>query len=237
MHDRLATQDMPRTCRQCSARLGGICSVLDATQLAELALHTRSIQHEAGAELFGDETHISSYANIIHGVVKLFKILEDGRQQVVALKFSADFLGRIRGSDNRIGAQAASDIEVCHIPRKVLDHLLEENRALEKHMLDLALTELDEAREWMVTLGRKTASERVASFLYLVAAHLVPGLPSADLTFDLPLTRAEIGDFLGLSLETVSRQMSALRRDAVIAIHNNRRITIQDLPGLRQRCG
>jgi CRP/FNR family transcriptional regulator len=204
-----------------------------------LALHTRSIQHDPGTELFGDETEISSYANVVKGVVKLFKILEDGRQQVVGLKFSADFIGRLRGADNQIGAQAASDVQVCHIPRHVLESLLEESRTLERHMLDLTLLELDEAREWMVTLGRKNASERVASFLYLIAVHVFPDLPRSlrEVEFDLPLTRTEMADFLGLSLETVSRQMTALQRANVIRISSKRHVMLGDPSRLKSRCG
>jgi CRP/FNR family transcriptional regulator len=98
------------------------------------------------------------------------------------------------------------------------------------------LRELDEARDWMVTLGRKTAAEKVASFLYLIASHTEPA-ETAEMVFDLPLTRADIGDFLGLTIETVSRQMSRLKADGIIEISQYRHVSVPDMARLRLRCG
>jgi len=100
-----------------------------------------------------------------------------------------------------------------------------------------ALRELDEARDWMVTLGRKSASEKVASFLYLIATHIDPTVEQPETSFDLPLSRADIADFLGLTIETVSRQISKLKADNVIEILNYRHVTVPDLARLRLRCG
>ena len=101
------------------------------------------------------------------------------------------------------------------------------------------LRELDEAREWMVTLGRKTAAEKVASFLYLIATHLDPSADGGQKgrKFVLPLTRSDIADFLGLTLETVSRQLSKLRAEKVIAITGVTHVEVPDLRRLRNRCG
>ncbi|MGO4837876.1 helix-turn-helix domain-containing protein, partial [Rhizobiaceae sp. 2RAB30] len=101
------------------------------------------------------------------------------------------------------------------------------------------LKELDEAREWMLTLGRKTASEKVASFLLLIARNINPYGPedAKGVVFDLPLTRADIADFLGLTIETVSRQLTILRKDGVIAIESNRHVTVGDMERLSRRAG
>ena len=83
----------------------------------------------------------------------------------------------------------------------------------------------------MLTLGRKTAAEKVASFLHLIAVHADPNALDEDgpVTFELPLTRADIADFLGLTIETVSRQLTKLRKDGVIEIENNRHVTVHDM--------
>lgn len=233
------TEDEPRTCRCCSVRHSGICRVLDVRQLSALARHTRSTRHEAGSELFGDETDITSYANVVSGVIKLMKVLEDGRQQVVGLKFANDFIGRVHATSNALSAEATSEVELCQVPRAILEAMLDENRLLERRLMLEALRELDEAREWMVTLGRKSAAERVASFLYLIALHVNPDLAAgaAPVEYDLPLTRSDMADFLGLSIETVSRQLTELRRLAIIEIHNKRHVLIPDTERLRQRTG
>lgn len=226
-------------CRHCSVRRSGICGALSPEELETMAHHSRSMVYGPGAEVFGDETAITGYSSVVSGVIKLLKVLEDGRQQVVGLKFASDFMGRVFASDNTLTAEAASPVRLCHVPRGVMEGLLLRSRTLERRLMAEALRELDEAREWMVTLGRKSASERVASFLYLIALHVRPelGQGPAGISYDLPLTRAGIADFLGLSIETVSRQLTELRRLGIIAIVNKRRVTIPDTRRLRARCG
>jgi CRP/FNR family transcriptional regulator len=230
--------DVPMLCRSCEARHRGMCGVLEPEQLVALARATHKARHEAGAELIGDSTQIRSYANVMRGVVKLSKVLEDGRQQVVGLQFAPDFLGRLFGHENAVTAQAASEVELCVVPRAALEALITQNPALEHKLMQQTLRELDEARDWMVTLGRKTAQEKVASLLYLLATHRDPSAElSAAVRFELPLSRSDIGDFLGLTLETVSRQISKLRRLGVIEVANNRQVEIADLARLQALCG
>ncbi|WMT89594.1 Crp/Fnr family transcriptional regulator [Pelagibacterium sp. H642] len=230
--------DMPVLCRNCEVRHGGLCGALDADQLLTLSRHTRMVRRPAGDELIADDTEITRYANLMRGVVKLSKMLEDGRQQMVGLQFAPDFLGRLYATQNRVTAEAASEVELCMIPREALEKLVAEHPALEHRLLEQTLRELDEARDWMVTLGRKTAGEKVASFLYMVALHIDPlNRERKTIIFELPLSRADIADFLGLTIETVSRQLTLLRKDGVISVENSRRFTIPDLTRLQGRCG
>jgi CRP/FNR family transcriptional regulator len=230
--------EVPLLCRSCEARHQGMCGVLNPQELVELARHTHKSRHDEGSELIGDSTEIRSYANVMRGVVKLSKTLEDGRQQLVGLQFAPDFLGRLFGHENVTNAQAASAVELCVVPKPALERMMASNPALEHRLMRQTLRELDEARDWMVTLGRKSAREKVASFLFLIASHLDPDAePGNSARFELPLTRADIGDFLGLTIETVSRQMSELKRSGIIAISHNRSIAVPDLAALRKCCG
>lgn len=226
---------MPVLCQGCEARHQGVCGALTPAQLLALQRHTRRVHHDAGEELLADAQPIISYGNVLRGVVKLSKVLEDGRQQVVGLQFAPDLLGRLFASESRVSAEAASDVDMCMVPKAALETLMVENPELEHRLMLQTLRELDEARDWMVTLGRKTAAEKVASFLYLIACHIDPA--GEVTTFDLPLSRADIGDFLGLTIETVSRQMTRLKADGVIEIENYRHISVPDLARLRIRCG
>ena len=133
--------------------------------------------------------------------------------------------------------EAASDVQICGFPKSTLDRLMAENSGLEHRLLAQTLKELDEAREWMVTLGRKTAAEKVASFLYLIASHIDPEADGGASSFTLPLSRSDIADFLGLTTETVSRQMTRLREEGVIEIENRRNITIPDSERLLEEAG
>jgi CRP/FNR family transcriptional regulator len=232
------TSGIPALCAACEARHRGVCGALEPEQLVALS-KTSSKQHvQPGAELVGDEETIDHYSNILSGVVKLTKTLSDGRQQIVGLQFAPDFLGRPFRTESAANAEAATEVSLCSFPRATIERMLRESPALEHRILTQTLKELDEARDWMVTLGRKTAAEKVASFLLLIARNIDPGRASGKaVSFDLPLTRADIADFLGLTIETVSRQLTRLRADGVIAIEHNRHVTVGNLARLEARSG
>jgi len=231
--------DVPEICRSCEARHKGVCGALNPVQLTKLAKQTTRREITEGTELIAADEPVASYSNIMSGVVKLSKLLADGRQQIVGLQFAPDFLGRPLKADSRISAEAATIVKLCSFPKTTLERMMEEAPGLEHKLLEQALNELDEARDWMVTLGRKSAGEKIASFLYLIAVHIDPevdDLTDGSCNFDLPLTRADIADFLGLTIETVSRQLTKLRQQNVITIINNRHVTIPDIKLLRECC-
>ena len=228
--------DIPLVCRACEARHGGVCGALTPEQLTELSKHSSRHRLDPGAEVIGQGETVVNYSNIIRGVVKLTKVMADGRQQIVGLQFAPDFLGRPFLAESAIAAEAATESEICNFSRGVLDRLVKKTPELEHKLHRQALKELDEARDWMLTLGRKSAQEKVASFLYLIATHIDP--ESIDTSaFDLPLSRADIADFLGLTIETVSRQFTKLRKENVIQIENNRRVTVPDMDRLMRFAG
>jgi CRP/FNR family transcriptional regulator, anaerobic regulatory protein len=233
------TAGIPVLCASCEARHRGICGALEPDQLVTLA--RTSFKHKAGSgtELVGDQEQIESYSNVLSGVVKLTKTLSDGRQQIVGLQFAPDFLGRPFKVESAINAEAATDVSLCSFPKVAIERMMKSSTELEHRLYQQTLKELDEAREWMVTLGRKTAAEKIASFLLMIARHIDPTAdPDREsASFDLPLTRADIADFLGLTIETVSRQFTKLRADGIISIENNRHVTVPRLSRLEARSG
>ncbi|MGX9575359.1 Crp/Fnr family transcriptional regulator [Mesorhizobium sp. f-mel] len=228
---------LPVLCQSCDARYHGLCGALEPAQLVDLAKASSRHCIPPGTELIGDAEPIETYSNLLSGVVKLTKVLGDGRQQIVGLQFAPDFLGRPFKSESEINAEAATEVSLCSFPKAAIERMMREAPALEHRLLKQTLTELDEAREWMVTLGRKTAVEKVASFLFLIARNIDPATDTskASATFDLPLTRADIADFLGLTVETISRQLTKLRADGVIRIKNSRHVVVDSVSRL-QRC-
>jgi CRP/FNR family transcriptional regulator, anaerobic regulatory protein len=230
------THEIPLVCRSCESRHGGICSTLTTPQLAELNKHSQRRAVEAGTELIGQGELVTSYSNVLNGVVKLSKIMADGRQQIVGLQFAPDFMGRPFLGESLMTAEAATDTELCVLPRRLLERMIGESADLGSKLHKQALTELDEARDWMLTLGRKSAREKVASLLVLIATHIEPD-QLRDRAFDLPLSRADIADFLGLTIETVSRQMTKLRKDGIIQIENNRHVIVPDFDRLAVAAG
>ena len=233
------TDGIPVLCVSCEARHRGICGALEPDQLVALAKTSFKQKASDGTELIGDAETVESYSNVLSGVVKLTKTLSDGRQQIVGLQFAPDFLGRPFRTESVINAEAATGVSLCSFPRAAIERMIKASPELEHRLYQQTLKELDEARDWMVTLGRKTAAEKIASFLLMIARHIDPAAePERDsVAFDLPLTRADIADFLGLTIETVSRQLTRLRADGVIAIKNNRHVTVPKISRLEARCG
>ena len=229
--------DLPILCQACESRHRGVCGALTPDQLLQLSKHSTRRTVEPGIELIGESTATKSYSNIISGVVKLSKMMADGRQQIVGLQFAPDFLGRPFRKENGVSAEAATDVKICSFPKNVIERMIGEMPELEHKLLEQTLTELDEARDWMLTLGRKTAGEKVASFLLLIATHAFPDNESDTVEFELPMSRVDIADFLGLTMETVSRQLTKLRKDDVVRIVNNRHVEVPDLSRLGDRAG
>lgn len=239
MRKDIHTAGIPVLCAACEARHRGVCGALTPEQLVELA--KSSIKHKApqGAELVADAERVERYSNVMSGVVKLSKTLPDGRQQIVGLQFAPDFVGRPFRTESAVTAEAATPVDLCSFPRPTVERMMAEQPDFEHRLLEQTLRELDQARDWMLTLGRKTAGEKVASFLLMIARNIGPASEPApsDTTFDLPLSRAEIADFLGLTIETVSRQLTRLRTEGVIRIEGNRHVTVADLERLAAQAG
>lgn len=231
--------EIPMLCQACEARHRGLCGALEPTQLVTLAKQSWKQKVETGSEIVGDSETVASYSNVLSGIIKLSKTLADGRQQIVGLQFAPDFLGRPFKTESAINAEAATAVSLCSFPKASIERMMKESPELEHRLLMQTLKELDEARDWMVMLGRKTAAEKVASFLLLIARNVDPYRPASrnDAMFELPLTRADIADFLGLTIETVSRQLTILRKDGVITIENNRQVSVHDLARLEHRAG
>lgn len=230
--------ELPVVCRSCEARHKGVCGALTSEQLLRLSKHTSRHSFESDQELISAGSDVHNYSNIMRGVVKLTKLMADGRQQIVGLQFAPDFLGRPfkRRSDTTF--EAATEVMVCSFPKNVLEDMVRQAPNLEHRLHEQALKELDEARDWMLTLGRKSASEKLASFIFLIASHVDPEAEDRGglIRFELPLKRADIADFLGLTIETVSRQITKLRKAGVIEVEHNRTVIVPNLAALQAAC-
>ena len=159
---------------------------------------------------------------------------------MVGLLLPSDFVGRPGRSVAAYDVTAVTDLVMCCFRKKPFEEMMSETPHVAQRLLEMTLDELDAAREWMLLLGRKTAREKIASLLAIIArrdATLRLKTAKGTVHFDLPLTREEMGDYLGLTLETVSRQMSALKRDSVIDLEGKRRVLIPDFHRLVEETG
>ena len=129
---------------------------------------------------------------------------------------------------------------MCRFAINAFEKMLGESPALGPRLLEMTLDELDAAREWMLLLGRKSARERIATLLYMIATRsrsLHPDQDNVNFRFELPLTRETLADYLGLTIETVSRQFTALRKDRIIELQGQRQVTIPDFRRLLDETG
>ncbi|UFN47070.1 Crp/Fnr family transcriptional regulator [Roseomonas sp. OT10] len=217
-----------------------LCGSLNDEELSALKALGRHRTLERGQTLIwaGEEAMVC--ANLLSGVLKLSAATADGREQIVGLLYPADFVGRPYAEAAEHTVTALTDAELCVFPRKPFEAALEDHVRMERLLLRRTLAALDEARARMLLLGRKTAEEKVASFLLDMAQHLggaggraggahEPGAVS----FELPVTRAQIADVLGLTIETVSRQMTRLKRAGLIDLPSGRMVTIRNPPALQ----
>lgn len=226
-------------CEECQARHQGICGALKDDQLEQLAQHAHKRSVHVGETLLDPAITVSRFSVILKGAVKLTKLMPDGRQQIVGLQYAPDFLGRPFSKDSDITVDAVTDATLCTFPRHVVEQMIAANPELEHRLYMQALSELDEARDLLLTLGQKTARERVSTFLLLIArqAQRMDEGSGELQAINLLLTRAEIADFLGLTIETVSRQLHKLQSLKVVELGPKKGIRIVDTNMLLSEAG
>ena len=242
MDDRYVTAGQVTRCEHCSIRNRAVCGALHQEELAQLDRIARRKLVSTGETILSDQEPAKFFGNIVSGVVKLTKTLADGRQQIVGLQFAPDFVGRAYSVSNRYFAEAATDVELCFFPRSEFERLLVAFPGLEHRLFERTLHELDAAREWMLLLGRKTAEEKVASFLLMLARRsaLIGCADDRDpneARFAMPLTRSDMADFLGLTIETVSRQITRLKVRHIIRAVDSRSFLVPNLMALNDAAG
>lgn len=224
-------------CDACAIRHRSVCGALSRGEIERLSAiaHIKSLP--PGHVILRDNEETGYFSNIISGVVKLTKSLGDGRQQIVGLQFPSDFLGRPFRKISPYHAETVTEVQLCTYERSQFERLAKEFRDFEHRLFESTLDELDAAQEWMLLLGRKSAEEKVASFLLMVARRMqsvgCKEMQQGPWRFELPLARAEIADFLGLTIETVSRQFTRLKVEKVIALEGSRTIIVNDMEKLR----
>ena len=222
---------LPAPCTRCGSRIAGICAALDIAGLDEMAHEARRSPVVARETLFRDGDPASSIVMLVRGMAKLSRLMPDGRQQVLGFRFAGDVMGFTQGKCHSADAEMLTEGVVCRMTRVQLDAMLARFPAAQRRMMDLCVQELALAQDQLVTVGRRHAEQRVAAFLLsLSVAARRRGERTRQL--DMPMTRAEIGDLLGLALETVSRAFTALRKRGLVIESAGHRVELPDLEAL-----
>ena len=175
----------------------------------------------------GDDAHYSY--KILEGGVRLCKVRPDGRRQIAEFLLPGDMFGMEDGDEHSLTAEALCDVVVMRCSRNNVERLSDESPVVRRKLMALLRRELTAAQNHLVMLGRQTAKERVASFLILLAERNDAGNGDA---LNLPMGRQDIADYLGLTIETVCRALTDLKRETVIAIPNRHTVVIRNLDAL-----
>lgn len=227
-------------CGDCPIRHRAVCARCETDELARLDAAKYYRSFEAGQTIVWSGDRMDFVGSVVSGIATLTQTMEDGRRQMVGLLLPADFVGRPGRETAAYDVVAITDLVMCCFRKKPFEDIMLSTPHVGQRLLEMTLDELDAAREWMLLLGRKTAREKIASLIAIIArrdASLKLASNEGSVTVDLPLTREAMAEYLGLTLETVSRQFSALKRDGVIEIESKRHIVVPDFDRLIEEAG
>jgi len=201
---------------------GGRVSLTD-----EMTLPGFVMAFSRNEEIFGEEESADFVYKVVSGAVRTVRILSDGRRQVGAFHLAGEIFGVELGETHRFSAEAVVDCKIALVRRSVVERAADQQAGAARELWALATRDLARLQDHMLLLGRKSANERVSAFL----------LEMADRTdrtdfVELPMSRADIADYLGLTIETISRTLSQLERDGSIALPSCRRVLLHDRAAL-----
>jgi len=235
-HSSSVTQE----CSDCPIRHRAVCARCEVDELERLEEIKYYRSFQAGQTIVWCGDKMEFVGSVVSGIATLTQTMEDGRTQMVGLLLPSDFVGRPGRDGAAYDVVATTDVVMCCFRKRPFEDMMGRTPHIAHRLLEMTLDELDAAREWMLVLGRKTAREKIASLLSIIArrdASLNLRPARGALVFDVPLTREAMADYLGLTLETVSRQISALKRDGVITLEGKRHVTVPDFARLMEEAG
>lgn len=223
-------------CKDCPIRHRAVCAECDDTELSVLEDIKSYVTVPKGGSIAAMGEPLEHLSSVVAGCATMSKTLADGRRQMVGLLLPSDFIGRPGRNSVPFDIDAASDVTLCRFERRAFEGIVKSSPNVARRLLTMTLDELDVARDWQVLLGRLTARERVAHFLLSLvrreASDAGEGLFHGEVTLSLPLSREMIADYLGLTIETTSRQFTALRKDGLIDTPSARVVHVSDLAKL-----
>jgi CRP/FNR family transcriptional regulator len=227
---------LPAPCDVCTVRALTICAPLTVAELHEVSRSVTAVTLARGETLFDVGDPAAHAFNLTIGALMLSRLLADGRRQVTGFLFPGDFLGLGEEERHRCTAIALVPTRLCRFARADFARLLDRHPDMERQLLRVASQEIAAAQDQMVLLGRKTAQEKVASFLLLLSRRAAQRGQRPD-PVQLPMGRAAIADHLGLTIETVSRVIGGLRRRRLIALRPGGAVALLDRPALEALAG
>lgn len=214
-------------CLTCDVRHLAFCAGLEGKDLGSLERLRQNVQVQAGETVFAEQEPAGHVYNVTRGGLRIGRLLADGRRQLVNFAMPGDFVGLDSDGRYSASAEALTDSELCRFDRRDLDRLFTALPSLQRRLLELSRDALVEAQDRMVLLGRKSPAEKLASFLLELSARAKRQRRPASPVY-LPMNRTDIADYLGLTIETVSRTFTRLRNERLIALPETHLVVLAD---------
>lgn len=206
-----------RSCTECGVRLVSVCAVLSGAELKDMEGMSRVVRFAAKDVLISQGEPADNVFTVTEGMVRIYRLLSDGRRQLLGFALPGDFLGLSLAESYGFSADAVTDTVACSFPRKVFMAFAEQRPHLIRRLHEFASHELSLAQDQMVLLGRRSSEERLVVFLITMRdrlrrlGHISPTLP-------IPMGRQDIADYLGMTIETVSRTLTKLAKAKMIVV-------------------
>lgn len=207
----------------CPAPVDQFMEVMGRASLVATAFH-----YQKDEEIFGEDEPTEFVYQVVRGAVRTYKLLSDGRRQIGSFHVAGDIFGLEYGAAHRLTAEALIETDVRLVRRRSLETAANQDAQVARSLWNVTAVELRHAEDHMLLLGCKMAIEKVAAFLLEMDGRLV----AAGLV-ELPMCRRDIGDYLGLTLETVSRALAQLHDQGVLDFSGARQIVIRNRQRLR----
>ena len=202
-------------CKACNVRERTVCAAIEPEELDLINAIVTRIEHSPGQTIFYEEDRAEHLYNVTRGTVRISKMLLDGRRQITGFLSPGDLLGLAHGESYVYTAEAIGPVSLCRLPRRKLEPLFRKFPTLERRLLAVASHELAAAQDQMLLLGRKSAREKLSSFLLTMQSGAAKrGEPDYPIRLAMPWT--DIADYLGLSHEHVSRTLGELVQDGIL---------------------
>lgn len=227
----------PHICGRCDVRHRAMCAAVEFGRIGALEAIVSHRHYTPGQVIFEEGDPADYVYNLSGGDVRLYKLLIDGRRQITGFLRPGDFLGLIKQNAYAYGAEAVNNVELCCMRVIDFERLMTEMPVVRDRLLDMGRDELMAAQEQMLLLGRKSAKEKLLSFLLLRLRQEEGAGDRPSVTLDLPMSRCDIADYLGLTIETVSRTFTELRKDRLIELPTAQHVIIPDLDAIERAAG
>lgn len=188
-----------------------------------LVLQGTRMHFQRNEEIFGQGEAADYVYRVVSGAVRTIRFSSDGRRQILNFYLPGDVFGLEYGNQHTLSAEAVADADLSLVRRSLIDTAATQDAAAARALIAMIQRQLQNAQEHALVLGRKGAGERVAAFLLQFSDRV-----TAQCEIDLPMSRADIADYLALTIETVSRAFTQMERDHTIALPSSRHVVVRD---------